>query len=116
MNPMLFALILAPIATELPEKFNSITWTWKGRDTLAMGNITGAMVFQSTFPVSVGILFTDWHLTGMALLSTVIAILSAIIVYGELTIRKKISPFTLMLGGVFYLVYAILLVSGTVGT
>ncbi len=116
MNPMLFALILAPVATELPEKFNSITWTWKGRDTLAMGNITGAMVFQSTFPVSVGILFTDWHLTGMAFLSAVVANLSAIIVYGELTIRKKLSPFTLLLGGVFYLVYAVLLVSGAVGT
>ena len=50
MNPLLFALILAPVATELPEKVNSITWTWKGRDTLAIGNITGAMVFQSTFP------------------------------------------------------------------
>lgn len=59
MNPLLFALMLAPIATELPEIFNSITWTWKGRDTLAIGNITGAMVFQSTFPVSVGLLFTE---------------------------------------------------------
>ncbi len=59
MDPLIFALLLAPVATELPEKFNSITWTWKGRDTLAIGNITGAMVFQSTFPVTVGLLFTE---------------------------------------------------------
>ena len=54
----LIALILAPLATELPEKFNSVIWLRDNKDTLAMGNITGAMVFQSTVPVSLGILFT----------------------------------------------------------
>ncbi len=48
----LLALIIAPIATELPEKFNSVIWVRQGKDTLAMGNITGAMVFQSAIPVS----------------------------------------------------------------
>ncbi len=105
MNPLLFALILAPVATELPEKFNSVTWTWKGRDTLAMGNITGAMVFQSTFPVSVGLLFTDWELTGMALFSAVLALASSIIVLGDLSLRKRLSPMTLLLCGGLYLVY-----------
>jgi cation:H+ antiporter len=112
MNPLLFALILAPVATELPEKFNSITWTWKGRDTLALGNITGAMVFQSTFPVSVGLLFTEWKLTGMAFFSALIALTSAFIVLMELIIRKRISPYTMLLGGGFYLIYAIVIVVG----
>ncbi|MDQ3793345.1 MAG: hypothetical protein M3341_12095, partial [Actinomycetota bacterium] len=40
----LVALILAPLATELPEKFNSVIWVREGKDTLALGNITGAMV------------------------------------------------------------------------
>jgi cation:H+ antiporter len=112
MNPLLFALLLAPVATELPEKFNSVTWTWKGRDTLALGNITGAMVFQSTFPVCVGVLFTEWKLTGMALLSAVIALVSSLIVLAELTFRKRLSPATLLFGGVLYLIYAIALVIG----
>ncbi len=112
MNPLLFALMLAPIATELPEKFNSITWTWKGRDTLAIGNITGAMVFQSTFPVSVGLLFTEWRLTGMAIFSAIISLLSASIVFGEIVFKKRISPFTMLLGGGFYLVYAVVLITG----
>jgi len=110
MNPMLFALLLAPVATELPEKFNSVTWTWKGRDTLAIGNITGAMVFQSTFPVSVGLLFTEWKLTGMAFFSAIIAIFSAIVVYGEILFRNRISPFTMLFGGVLYLMYAAVLI------
>ncbi len=112
MNPLLFALILAPIATELPEKFNSVTWTWKGRDTLAIGNITGAMVFQSTFPVSIGLVFTEWKLTGMAFFSAFIALFSTCIVLLELMVRKRISPFTMLFGGGLYLIYAIVLIAG----
>ena len=112
MNPLLFALLLAPVATELPEKFNSITWIWKGRDTLAIGNITGAMVFQSTFPVCVGLLFTEWKLTGMAVFSAVIALTSALIVLLEITIRKRVSPYTMLLGGGLYLIYAVALIIG----
>jgi cation:H+ antiporter len=112
MNPLLFALILAPVATELPEKFNSVTWTWKGRDTLAIGNITGAMVFQATFPVSVGMLFTDWKLTGLALFSAILALASASIVLVQLTLKKRLSPITLLLGGVLYAVYMVTLIVG----
>lgn len=109
-DPLLFALIIAPIATELPEKFNSVSWTWKGRDTLAIGNITGAMVFQSVFPVSVGLLFTEWKLTGMALLSAVLALLSALIVLTQITIKKRLSPISLLAGGCLYLAFAAVLI------
>ena len=49
--------VIAPIATELPEKFNSVIWIRGGKDTLAMGNITGAMVFQSCIPTVIGLVF-----------------------------------------------------------
>lgn len=107
MNPLLFSLLLAPVATELPEKFNSVTWTWKGRDNLALGNITGAMVFQSVFPVSVGLLSTGWHITGMALLSALIAIASSLIILGTLVLWKRLSPLVMLLPGCLYLVYAL---------
>lgn len=110
MNPLLFALLLAPVATELPEKFNSVTWSWKGRDALAMGNITGAMVFQSTFPVSVGLIFTEWHLTGMALFSALIALTSSLVVLIEVTLKKRLSPVSLLFGGVLYLLYVVVLI------
>ncbi len=48
--PSILALVIAPIATELPEKFNSVIWVRQGKDTLALGNITGAMVFQCAHP------------------------------------------------------------------
>ncbi|MCL4536063.1 MAG: sodium:calcium antiporter [Nitrospirae bacterium] len=110
MNPLLFALLIAPVATELPEKFNSVTWTLKGRDTLAMGNITGAMVFQSTFPVSIGLLFTDWDISGFALFSAILALASAVIVIADIHIRKRISPVTILIGGAFYLIYAVVVI------
>lgn len=110
MDPLLFALLLAPVATELPEKFNSVTWTWKGRDTLAVGNITGAMVFQSAFPVSVGLIFTDWKITGMALLSAFIALLSSLVLLGTILIKKRITPFSMLFSGCLYLVYALVLI------
>jgi cation:H+ antiporter len=105
MNPLLFSLLLAPFATELPEKFNSVTWTWKGRDTLAVGNITGAMVFQAAFPVSVGLLFTQWKISGMALFSAVLAILSAASVLATIIIMKKVPPLLMLFPGFLYILY-----------
>ena len=59
-DALVLALILAPLATELPEKVNSFFWVREGKDALALGNISGAMVFQSTIPVGIGLIFTDW--------------------------------------------------------
>jgi cation:H+ antiporter len=58
-SEVLLALVIAPVATELPEKFNSILWVRQNKDTLAMGNITGAMVFQSTIPTVVGLVLAS---------------------------------------------------------
>ena len=59
LEPLVLSLVLAPFATELPEKANSFFWVRDGKDSLALGNITGAMVFQSTIPVSIGLLFHE---------------------------------------------------------
>jgi len=48
-TPLLLSLLVIPIATELPEKVNSILWIRKGKDTLAFGNITGALVFRELY-------------------------------------------------------------------
>ena len=39
------------------EKFNSIIWVRQGKDTLAMANITGAMVFQASIATVVALAF-----------------------------------------------------------
>jgi cation:H+ antiporter len=101
----LVALVLAPLATELPEKINSVIWVRDSKDTLALGNITGAMVFQSTVPVTFGVLFTRWELEPLSLFSVVLALVSAGLIYFALRRRKTLQSWQLMLGGVFYLIF-----------
>ena len=103
----LVALVLAPLATELPEKINSVIWVRDGKDTLALGNITGAMVFQSTVPVTFGVLFTRWELEPLNLFSVVLALVSGSIIYVVLRRRKSIRSWQLMVGGLFYLVFLV---------
>ncbi len=59
-SALLLSLLIIPIATELPEKVNSILWIRRDKDTLAFGNITGAMVFQGTLLPALGIMLTPW--------------------------------------------------------
>ncbi len=103
----LIALILAPLATELPEKFNSVLWVSNGKDTLAFGNITGAMVFQSTMPVAVGVVFTPWELGYLNLLSAVLALISGGFVYAILKHPMQLRAVHLMACGVFYLAFVV---------
>jgi cation:H+ antiporter len=103
--PGLIALVLAPLATELPEKLNSIFWVMAGKDTLALGNVTGAMIFQSTIPVTFGILFTQWDLTALDLLATALALVSGGLTYLILKRTGKLRASHLMFGGIFYLAF-----------
>jgi cation:H+ antiporter len=109
-DEVLLALVIAPIATELPEKFNSVIWVRQGKDTLAMGNITGAMVFQSTIPTVVALLFasSSWHvgpgsLTAFA--SAAIAFLSSAAIFLPMVRSGRLLGRGLLVGGAFYLVY-----------
>ncbi|WP_231184075.1 sodium:calcium antiporter [Haladaptatus sp. DYF46] len=108
------ALLIAPLATELPEKFNSIIWISRDKDTLALGNITGAMAFQGTLPVTLGILFTSWDLSFqwgtsgfLNGLSAILAIISGCVLY--LRARRvdggNMSARPFLIGGLFYLIF-----------
>jgi cation:H+ antiporter len=112
-NPLILALVVSPIATELPEKFNSMLWIRASKDTFAIGNITGAMVFQSCIPVTIGVLLTDWHLNltdkvqFLEASAIFIAIFSAVVLYRRAG-HKEMRINELMLGGVLYLLFFVL--------
>jgi cation:H+ antiporter len=103
----LISLILAPLATELPEKFNSVVWLGENKDTLAFGNITGAMVFQSTVPVSLGILFTSWSLDFINVLSAALALLSGVILLVLLLRATPLKAQYLLGFGALYAVFVV---------
>ncbi len=98
---LILSLIITPIATELPEKINSVLWTRTGKDTLALGNVTGALVFQSCFPVAFGVAFTPWVLDAGVLLTGVVAVCSATM-YLIFVEKEKLNPFILMAGVLVY--------------
>lgn len=77
-SPLLLSLIIVPIATELPEKVNSVLWIRRSKDTLAFGNITGAMVFQGTLLPAIGIMLTPWEPRAEVLTGVVITLAAAV--------------------------------------
>jgi cation:H+ antiporter len=107
-NTLLVALILAPLATELPEAANSLIWTRDSKDVIALGNVTGAMVFQSTFPVTIGVLLTPWQLGQFGTVAAVFALLSGLVIYIQLRLRARENALplsSLMIGGSLYVVF-----------
>jgi len=108
---LILSLIITPIATELPEKFNSVIWVSRGKDTLALGNITGAMVFQSSLIPAIGILLTAWVLEPLALLSAGLALGAVVYQYTGVMGKHKLTPVHLIVSGLFYLVFIIAVVA-----
>ena len=107
LSALVLALLIVPIATELPEKVNSILWIRKRKDTLAFGNITGAMMFQGSLLPALGILLTPWEprpevLGGAAL--TLVA--SGYLLF--MAHRGALRPVHLFFNGACYLSYLVL--------
>jgi cation:H+ antiporter len=109
---VVLALILAPLATELPEKVNSFFWVREGKDSLALGNITGAMVFQSTIPVGIGLVFTDWALSGNAALSVVLGLVGGFLAYEMLHRRDRFSLAAVVTWFMLYSAYIVVVAVG----
>ena len=103
-NPGVLSLVLSPLATELPEKYNSVVWIRQSKDHLALANITGAMVFQSCIPVALGLAFSPWVLSAPEILASVIALASAVILFINLRDSEIGTP-TLMIGGIEYAIF-----------
>lgn len=105
---LILSLIITPVATELPEKFNSVIWVKGGKDTLAMGNITGAMVFQSTIIPIIGILFTPWVLSPLAALSAGLALLSSLTIFLFVSRQKELKATVMFYPAAIYGIFLLL--------
>jgi cation:H+ antiporter len=103
-STLLLSLLIIPIATELPEKVNSILWIRKGKDTLAFGNITGALVFQGTLLPAIGIMLTPWA-PRIEVLSGVVITLLGTIWLRALISRGQLKVWHVWVNGVMYLTY-----------
>ncbi|TPQ27531.1 sodium:calcium antiporter [Methylomonas koyamae] len=103
-SALLLSLLIIPIATELPEKINSILWIRRGKDTLAFGNITGAMVFQGTLLPAIGIMLTPWQPRIEVLAGVLITLLAATWLRINSHAHGKGLPlWALLINGVLYI-------------
>jgi cation:H+ antiporter len=103
-SALIISLLIVPIATELPEKVNSVIWIRKNKDTLAFGNITGAMVFQGCLLPALGILLTPWQPSNAVLGSLIVTFIAAAWLRLNAS-RKKLFNLVLLVNGLLYLVY-----------
>jgi cation:H+ antiporter len=106
--PQLLALLLSPIATELPETMNAIIWVRQGKYRLALANISGAMMIQATIPTAFGLFWTPWKLDAPLLLAaamTAIAVAIMFVAFRSGVVSRRLLA---AMGGL-YLAFAILL-------
>jgi cation:H+ antiporter len=106
----LLALLLSPIATELPETMNAIIWVRQGKHRLALANISGAMMIQATVPTAFGLFWTPWLLGAPLLLAagvTAVAVATMFFAFRAGHISRRL----LAAMGLLYLVFAGLLLA-----
>jgi cation:H+ antiporter len=108
-SPLILALLVAPLATELPEMSNSFLWLYRKKDRLAVGNVTGAIVFQGTIPVSIGLLGTDWALAPTALITMVLAVVAATFLLVQAVWGGLWRPWLLSGSALLYIGYVVYL-------
>ncbi|GMA52089.1 membrane protein [Alicyclobacillus contaminans] len=102
MPPFVLSAILIPLATELPETLNSVVWIRQGKDALAIGNITGAMVFQSTLVPALGIALTKWRFNAEALTTGALTLAAGMLLFGIYRRRGRLHPGVLLAASMMY--------------
>jgi cation:H+ antiporter len=107
--PVVVALLISPVATELPEVMNAIIWVRAGKTQLALANISGAMMIQATVPSGIGILLTPWMFDTPLVLAGV-ATMTSISYLLWLLRRNKFTAARLTGAAGFYVAFAAALV------
>ena len=109
LKPQLLAMLLSPIATELPETMNAIIWVRQGKHRLALNNISGTMMIQATVPSGFGIFFAPWMLDCSLILAGCVTTLAVAVMYLSFR-RGAIARGFLATMGLFYVLFAGVLV------
>lgn len=81
---LVLALVIVPVATELPETLNSVLWVRSNDDSLAFGNVAGSATFQSCVLASIGLVFTTWEPGAGGLISAGLTVATAIVLLAML--------------------------------
>jgi len=105
MSPHMVALLLSPVATELPETMNALIWVRQGKERLALANISGAMMIQATIPSALGLFFTPWLFDGPLMAAAVVTMVAVAFLW-SLFRRGVMDTRLLASAGLLYFVFA----------
>jgi cation:H+ antiporter len=103
--PFVVSVILSPIATELPEASNVVLWMRRREDSLALANVLGAMMFQTSMTCALAMLVTPWQLSLNAYAAGAAVLLAVALVIVSMFVRRKVEPFAFAIAGLFYMGY-----------
>jgi len=106
-QPHLVALLLSPIATELPETMNAIIWVRQGRERLAFANVSGAMMIQATVPSALGLFFTPWWFDRVLLWAGILTAVAVVILW-SFFYRGRVKAGYLVPVSLIYGVFAVI--------
>lgn len=106
LSAVVTALLLSPVATELPEVMNAIIWVRQGKTQLALANISGAMMIQATVPSGIGILFTPWKFDGPLILAGLVTMAAIVYLLRQLR-SQRFTAHRLTYVAVLYMVFAV---------
>lgn len=109
LKPQLLALLLSPVATELPETMNAVIWVRQGKHRLALANISGAMMIQATVPTAFGLFYTPWRLDHALILAAAITTVAVGVMF--LAFRRGVVSRGLLaaMGGLYALFVCLLI-------
>lgn len=108
MAPHVVALVLSPVATELPETMNALIWVRQGKERLALANISGAMMIQATVPSALALFTTPW-MFDRSLVIAGVATIAAIVYLWQLFRRGSVDGRKLVPVGLLYVTFAALM-------
>ena len=79
---------------------------------MAVGNITGAMVFQGSLLPAIGIFLTPWTINLTVMASSIVTLIAGIYLY-ILTVKKiKITFPMLIANGILYILFVTIVLAG----
>lgn len=111
LSGFLVSVIVTPLATELPEVLNSVIWIRRRKDTMAVGNVTGAMAFQASLVPAIGLLMSPWRF------GSVWELITAVLAWGAAlwTLTRSrdgvLKLAELLAAGLFYLLFMLLVIA-----
>jgi cation:H+ antiporter len=108
LSPQLVALLLSPVATELPETMNALIWVRQGKERLALANISGAMMIQATIPTALGLFFTSWVFSRELIVSGVVT-MAAVAILLRLFSKKTVNARALMPLAGLYAIFVVII-------